>query len=180
MANKTFAHLQHYITQKDKILDVGSGNGFISEKIRKEIGARVIPIDVGNFSENGHKPIIFDGVSIPFHDNTFSTSIVCFVLHHARHPLKLLQEIKRVTIEKIIIFEDTPETLLDIVLTYGHWIGSLIKYRSRKMQFKPDAEWKKIFNTLGFVVVEERYISRKRHWIYPIHRKMYLLQPVKA
>lgn len=174
--NNTYLHLKPYLTGFDLVLDVGSGDGLIAKTIKEKNGAKVVSIDIIDISKTNIKPLIFDGMHIPFPDNSFGISLCCFVLHHAKYPERLLKEIKRVTKTKVIIMEDIPETVLDSMLIFGHKIISKIKYQSTIMKFKKDAEWKLLFKKNYFTVEKNIKIKKDRDWLYPVSRKMYVLK----
>lgn len=104
-ANNIYDRIHSYILSP-KILDVGLGAGSIScHLIRK--GYNVTGIDVNDFSiYQDVKPVLYDGNTIPFPDNSFDTAIIIHVLHHCKDPVSVLKEAKRVA-KRVIFIEDT-------------------------------------------------------------------------
>jgi SAM-dependent methyltransferase len=176
LALNTCGYIKPFIAETDQILDVGMGSGFVLDYIKRYSGAKIQGIDVINVSQTTTKPIIYDGVKIPFADNAFSVSICSFVLHHASEQSKLLSELARVSQSTIIIFEDTPETPFEIMLTKIHALLSILKFKSENPRFHGNTEWKNIFDQSGLTIAYEERISRKRDLVYPVRRKMYILK----
>lgn len=172
----TFSYIKPYISSADKVLDVGSGTCLVADLINKEIGAEVKCVDVINISKSSkNKPIIFDGKKIPFKNGAFTVVLCCFVLHHIRHHKQLLLEMKRVTSSKVIVLEDITSTIFDRILAFFHKMSSRIKFKSKKMKFREDRDWKDLFGEIGFVLEDEGEIPRSKALSYPISRRMYVL-----
>src|SRR5712664_2882752 len=75
-----------YFSPKDNILDVGSGNCVLCYELRKR-GYRVTALDVDNLSFiDSIKPVIYDGVEMPFEDACFDVALLITMLHHTQNP----------------------------------------------------------------------------------------------
>ena len=94
--------LRNHITSSDRVLDVGSGPGFVAQRIHEELGAEVQCLDVVDLNKTNFTMTLFDGENVPFENNHFSVSLSLYMLHHARESahLRLLSEMKRVTSSK--------------------------------------------------------------------------------
>ncbi len=69
-----------YLTKKDIILDIGAGSCTTCHALRKE-GYKVAPLDSQNLSfVKDIDPILSDGSRIPFHDGSFTASLLITVL----------------------------------------------------------------------------------------------------
>lgn len=174
-SENSFNYLKPYISSRDHILDIGSGSGGVARLIESRIGSKVQCLDVQELKKSIIRPVIFDGVNIPFGDDTFTVSICAFILHHARQQETLLREITRVTKSRIIVLEDLADNPVDHVLTHLHRIASHINYRSRNMIFRSGPEWKELFYQQGLTLEKEVSILRDREPLYPISRKMFIL-----
>jgi len=104
---KWFGMYQEHISN-GKILVVGHGLGYTTEIISKT-NPNVVALDVALEPEAQlkEKVIVYDGSQFPFGDAEFDTVIVSYVLHHAKDPKKLFEEVARVSKSKIIIVEET-------------------------------------------------------------------------
>lgn len=177
---------EEFINRGEKILDIGAGGGWIGKEIQNRKSASVTLLDVMNFNQTlDLKLILYDGKNIPFPVNSFDTSLLIFTLHHCLNPLKVLNEAKRVTREKIIIIEDIPKGggrvtsfinkiflyLWDILIN----LPSLIKPPGENItfNFKTISEWQKIFNRFGLkIIFQKEFQSNKliRHGLFVVKK----------
>ena len=93
------------IKNRDKVLDIGSGNGNVSKIIQEKLKVDLIGIDIYNYNENKIKFKEFDGENIPFKDKSFKFTMFNGVLHHMslENQFQILSEAKRVS-DSILIF----------------------------------------------------------------------------
>jgi len=168
-----------FINQNEKILDIGAGGGWISKEIQNRKSASVTLLDVIDFNQTLNlKLILYNGEDIPFPVNSFDTSLLIFTLHHCLNPLKVLNEAKRVTKEKIIIIEDIPTSLINKIFLY-FWdiiinLPSLIKPPGENItfNFKTISEWQKIFNNFQLkIIFQKEFQSNKL-----IHHQLFVLK----
>jgi ubiquinone/menaquinone biosynthesis C-methylase UbiE len=171
-------YLEPFIGQKDTVLDVGSGNGYMSYAITQKTRCQTTCLDVIDICIVGPKPILYDGTSIPFAPDSFSVVICICVLHHIKHKENIIVEMKRVSASRIIIVEDISRNLWDTLLGIWHRFISKIKYGSGYVVFKSDEGWKDLFAQNGLRVVHEEQIKRMVNWIHPVSRIMYVLEKV--
>lgn len=96
-----------FISADDTLLDVGCGNGQFGEALAKKFGVTVRGVDVVNYA-NADIPIdLYDGVHLPFEDNSFDVIVMAMMLHHVEHQEELFDEAIRCSRRAIIIYEDT-------------------------------------------------------------------------
>lgn len=114
-------------------------------------GLKATGVDVRRCPQGPHpvsasQPTImeFDGEHLPFDDDTFDVSMVCYVLHHlsADHCDRLLGEVARVTQQRILILEDSrPEFSAAYRLrNWAHATEANLEYASQSDAFKPNHE----------------------------------------
>jgi len=124
--------IKEFISAGDKVLDVGCGNGQFGEAIAKRFNADVRGVDVVDYA-NADIPIKFyDGVHLPFEDNSFDVIVMAMMLHHVEHQEELLDEAIRCSRRGLVIYEDTyfsPWQRLAIVWNdfYSNRVIGLIK-----------------------------------------------------
>jgi len=176
-AQNSFNYLRKYIPKNSRVLDFGSGKGYISQLISEEITSNVKCVDVIDIQDSPLPVVIYDGIKMPFKDNSFDVSICLFVLHHTSDQVHLLKELARVTKKRIIVMEDLTENFFDILMAHIHKLTSYYRYDSRNMKFHNDHDWQKIYRKLGLDIEAMKSISMTRNYLYPIHRKMYVLTP---
>jgi len=164
-----------YVPGARRVLDVGCGSGFIAHHLSAMLGAPVTGTDVGARAEAPIAYQPFDGRSVPFADGAFDAVLFCYVLHHARDAGALLAEARRVLKPdgQLIIYEDTPRSVIDRLLCLRHerqWLR-----RTGLCTFRPDGAWRELFAALGFFVRAARSLSRLRDLTYPVARSLYVL-----
>lgn len=177
--NKTDFFLQYKYSRirnfyGKKCLDIGSGTGRFANYLRNQ-GHRVRAIDVVNKSEYPNlRMTVFDGKSIPYGNKQFDTTVLMFVLHHTDHARALLKECIRVTKQKIVIGEDIMINNADRILGNIH-LGTSPWSKSTN-GFKTDPGWLKLFSSYNLKVVETVLIPRCTYPVYPVIRKIYVLE----
>ncbi len=159
-AGKIHKECSRYIA--GSVLDVGSGRGYIAKEISKD-GKNVQCLDVKDHNLTDLPLKIYDGKKIPFKANSFDTVLVCYVLHHADDPIRLLKECIRVSGKRIIIFEDNADSLLtkplDILFNRLHGVDTPLNFRNI-------GQWLKEFKKLNLKIIKIKRGVEKQ-WFYP-------------
>ena len=159
-----------------EVLDVGCGNGFIAHHLSALLAAGAVGIDLGRNAEAAIDYRQYDGARFPTPDNSFDAVLLCYVLHHAQDVSVVLKEVRRVLRDSglAVIYEDIPETWWDKGVCWihnQHW-----RDRTGPCRFHSDSEWRALFSSLGFEIVNDRLLSRGRNLAHPVTRKFYLLR----
>ena len=175
LALNTFTYISPFIDCSGRVLDVGAGSGEVAHLVQNVCNVKCVCADIKNLRRADINYILFDGVTLPFKRNSFSTAICCFVLHHCFHQKELLKEMMRVTDSKIIILEDLRQNLFDKFLVILHCITSLFNYGSFRLKFRTNNSWQRCYKELGLILKDELKIGRGREYLYPITRRMYVL-----
>lgn len=164
-----------FIRSGSKILDLGCGSGTVGKEFQKYFNADLIGIDIEDKRIEDIPFQIFDGFQVPFTDNFFDVILINYVLHHTKDPIFILGEAKRVSKNKIVIFEDLPETFLSDLICYFH--GAIFNWffqrHREKHNFKRGGEWKKIFEKLRLKLIFEKKVSSK---LDPVEKKLFVLE----
>ena len=79
-----------------KVLDVGCGDIIYKSLFRDQEYVGIDVEDSGRSSSNKNPDFNFDGINIPFKDNTFDFVLCTEVIEHAVDPEKLINDISRV------------------------------------------------------------------------------------
>ncbi len=169
--------LRNHSDASDSVLDVGTGAGFVAQRLQYELGAEVHCLDVVDLNQTDLPITLFDGENIPFENNRFNVSLGLCMLHHAKESfhIHLLSEMKRVTSSKIIISEDIVFNGLDRGLQKCHEIQSKTDFKSDKLSFKSQAGWERLFERIGLEVSDVISVPRGAIWWYPIPRCYFVL-----
>jgi SAM-dependent methyltransferase len=151
------------LDKNGSILDFGSGLGHVGCIILHATGREIVPLDIHRypFSCPDLDTKIFDGVTIPFQDQSFDTSMTIMVLHHLPDPRESLKEIIRVTENYLVVCEDLlhsqneirVERIKDTVTNFG--IGHITG------QYHTESEWEELFLDLGLFIKDKVYFSTK-------------------
>ena len=146
-----------YIKPKEKVLDIGGGNGYIGQLINKK--ANVTLLDVFDYNKSELPLIVYDGKKIPVAKDTFDTSIIIGVLHHTLYPERLIKEAKRVS-KRIIIVENTYETLFGRLFNdFWDWVCNVPFGVKTFYNFRTNEGWKQIFKDLNLKIEADFYIN---------------------
>jgi ubiquinone/menaquinone biosynthesis C-methylase UbiE len=159
-----------------EVLDIGCGNGFIAHHLSALLGVTAMGIDLGNRAEAPIDYRQYDGTEFPHPANSFDAVLLCYVLHHAQDVTVVLKEVRRVlrTGALAVIYEDIPLTFWDKGVCWIH--NQQWRKRTGPCIFRREAEWRALFNSMGFEIVNARSLSRWRNLTHPVSRKFYLLQ----
>lgn len=148
--------IRGYINDKDKVLDLGAGPCWVTSLLRKE-GFDVTPVDIKDNSifDQIH-PLVYNGIDLPYNDREFDIVLLLTVLHHAKDPISLLKEVKRVS-KKVVIIEDIFTNRLQKTLI--KYLDSIInmEFKDHPHNNKNDEDWKTIFEEMGFTIKDTEY-----------------------
>jgi ubiquinone/menaquinone biosynthesis C-methylase UbiE len=100
-----FDRIRPYL--RDANLNVGSGHGFFSSAARRAgIAMTSLDVQAPPCAIDRDELVVYDGEHMPFQDDAFDASIAMYVLHHTRHPAAVLEEMKRVSRQRIVLVEE--------------------------------------------------------------------------
>ena len=154
-----------------RVLDLGAGRCYIGRELQRRRPVSVISADIANLNQTDLPYVIYDGVNVPFHDQSFDTVLLVYVLHHCNRPVKVLREAMRVCRGKIILFEDDESILRkpqDFIYNQLHGVAT-------PFNFKSSREWLDIFEALDVKVAAVVH-GVEKEWFYPfVPHTMYVL-----
>lgn len=173
-AKKMCQDCQGFIEKKSRILDLGCGVSIVAKTFQDFFQAELIGVDV---KDRRIFPIPFkkiDGRSLPFPENNFDAVLITYVLHHSQDPLSLLKEARRVTRDKILIYEDLAEGFFSGLFCKLHGISFNKIFDNRnKTCFKSDKAWQSLFKELGLRLVFQKKVSSIFN---PVKKKLFVLE----
>lgn len=138
-----------------KTLDMGTGNGGLVRALRGR-GADITTVDVKDISFFPEvQPVIYDGTTLPFPDQSFDSVTIITVLHHTPDPEVLLREAVRVSRKSMVIMEDIYRNPVQKHLTF--FMDSLVnlEFAGHPHTNRDHAGWMETFLRLGLKVVHE-------------------------
>mgnify|MGYP001586301331 CR=1 FL=1 len=143
--------LKDHLASSGKVLDFGCGDLMFAHKLSKDFPElNITGVDVANFGSvpEGVKYVHYDGVKLPFKDNTFDIVIAFHVFHHCTDPIKAFEECLRVTKKKLLFVEPTYRSKKEIpVMKFMDWFYNTGKKESISLpyQFFSQEDWHKVF-----------------------------------
>ncbi len=172
-AERMCQECKEFIKKGSRILDLGCGSGIVGNTFQNFFKAEVMGVDI---TDRRVLPIPFktiDGKSLPFQDNNFDAVLISYVLHHSQDPMLLLKEAKRVTRDKILVYEDLPDGIFSRLFCalHGFLFDKLFQNKNRT-SFKTEEEWKKVFADLDLKMVFQKKVS----FLNPVRKKLFVLQ----
>ena len=182
--------LFHSHVRGDTVLDVGCLDGSILQELTK-LNPKIsgFGVDIEQNMKMGFPLVLYNGAQIPFKTNSVDTVTCIFVLHHAKHPIKLLQEFNRVSKKHVVIIEDlmNPPVGGFLVKSLHYLFDFLVLFISIfkriKWQpgfpynFKSDKDWLNIFRKLELKSVYEKNFKLLPR--APVNHKLYILDTGK-
>ncbi|MDZ7629708.1 MAG: class I SAM-dependent methyltransferase [Parvularculaceae bacterium] len=135
-----------------RLLEIGSGPGSLAEALRRD-GHEVTAIDVADSAfDAALRPLIFDGVTIPFADGAFDAAILATTLHHAADPGRLIAEAARAA-PRVIVIEDIYRSALQRRLTLFADSLTNLEFEGHPHNNRDDDGWRAGFSAAGLKVV---------------------------
>ncbi len=143
-------HIAALLPPQGGVLDVGCGDGLLAHRIGEELpGVTMTGIDV-LVRDNTHIPVTyFDGVRIPYDDNSFDAVMFVDVLHHTDDPMVLLKEAARVARCSIVMKDHLRNGLLaNATLRFMDKVGNAHHGVALPFTYWSKLEWQAAFREL--------------------------------
>jgi SAM-dependent methyltransferase len=137
-----------------RVLDIGCGDGLISRMIQdKRPDISIEGIDV-LIRPNVYIPVRqFDGVHLPYDDNTFDVAMFVDVLHHTDNPSLLIRDAARVSRNLLLLKDHRRNGLLaGPTLRFMDWVGNERHGVRIPANYWPEKRWREAFASLDLSV----------------------------
>ncbi len=142
------------------VLDIGCGDGFIGKAIKRgRKGLNVYGVEVLKRDKCMIPYELFNGIKLPFKNNSVDCCLLIDVLHHTKDLNKLVKEASRVSKKYIVIKDHFCENKLAFtVLKIMDWIGNNGYHVNLTYNYKSRTQWNKIFkiNKLKIISIREK------------------------
>ena len=143
-ARRLFKAYEGWIPQNSMVLDIGCGNAYASNEVRKHFKIFMALTDFKSY----HKvnlPFKICTDELPFGDNTFDICLLSSVLHHTSSPQILLQEALWVG-KQVLIYEANPSISMLVYDILNNWM----EYNRWEVAvFRWAEDWERIIYRLG-------------------------------
>ncbi|NQU98267.1 class I SAM-dependent methyltransferase [Candidatus Woesearchaeota archaeon] len=164
--------IKRFSLQDKKVLDIGCGNGVITDQLQKYFNLKITGLDILNYlTKKIDFQLMKEEDKIPYKDNKFDLGIFTDALHHMPYKIqvKLIKEALRVS-KEVLIFEVAPTfkgKLIDFLINQIHNANMPILLTHRNKQ-----DWMKVFAKNN---IKAEFYPVKTPFIYPfIHYLFHL------
>jgi ubiquinone/menaquinone biosynthesis C-methylase UbiE len=148
-----------HVTDGDKVLDVGCGNGSLIYGIGQKAEIKAFGVDISpnmiEICKRQYRNISFqtsNGEKLPFDDSNFDLLTICCVLHHLNNPQIFFIEAHRVLVKDGILLVGEP-LFPFFIRKIVDWIVSPIINAGDNKVFSHE-RLKRLFADNGFVITE--------------------------
>lgn len=169
-----------WIKNGDRVLDVGCGDGIVTEKLQSKLKLKLSGCDIRNYLLRDFPfALMTQENKIPYADKSFDTVLFNDVLHHTsrNNQMLLIKEAVRIARKTIIILEALPSMASfvgDIILnklthptmvvpltmrTADDWIKHLEKFPVTIQTMHPNKKYPTLFPHILFAL---RLVERKK------------------
>jgi len=144
------------IQQGTRMLDIGCGNGVVSDEISKVLGCEIHATDIVNYLRRPLPFKLMPGTTrLDYDDGEFELGLMNDMIHHVQSAdqMPLIREAMRVC-KKLIIFDAEPSRIgffFDLVLNRIHNKDMPVPLTNR-----PQMEWVSQLSGLGYVCVANK------------------------
>lgn len=159
-------HLAEVIPAGGRVLDLGSGDGSIAAalmSLRPDLG--VEGVDVMLRPRTKIPVTAYDGVTLPFGDQSFDYVTIVDVLHHTADAAAILKEARRVVRQGIVVKDHLLEGLLaGPTLRFMDWVGNRGHDVVLPYNYLSARQWRAAFDAADLTEVS----MRRELGIYPM------------
>lgn len=148
------SHIVKLLPSGCLVLDVGCGDGLLADRIIKaRPDVTVTGVDVLLRQQRFIPVRSFDGVSLPFKDDSFDVVMFIDVLHHTEDAEHLLREALRVSRKTFIIKDHLLEgAFAGPILTFMDRVGNARYNVCLECRYWPRKKWLETMASLGLIV----------------------------
>lgn len=162
-----------FLKKNQDVIDIGSGTGNVSLLVKKLVRS-ITPVDVADYRHvRIAKPVIYDGITLPFPEKSFNLALILMVMHHTSDPKRVLHEAMRVA-DELLVIETSYVNIFHKMYTVAVDALLNLQFQANWNSYKSDGEWRSLFNHEGLYVIESHtYMDPEQflHILYYLKRK---------
>jgi SAM-dependent methyltransferase len=155
-ARQLLEQVRAWLPAEGPVLDLGSGTGHLSARLKQELGLEVVTADVSDIHVVGPPPVLIaDGV-LPFEAGAHTAALLIFMLAYPKHPASVLAEAARVTRGPIIVVQSLHSNRFGYTwLRVREFLWTIVAFQVSKLlgYVPPSAEF--TMNTRRFYTAPE-------------------------
>jgi ubiquinone/menaquinone biosynthesis C-methylase UbiE len=169
-AQWSFDRLAQMVQKGSRILNLGAGDCRLDRILARDLQCDVVSLDVDDYNETNLPLLLYNGLQIPFPDDSFDVVLLLFALHHAEQPTEVLREAHRVCRKQVIVFEDKIVSPYDKMIFRGfhHFLTWSQGFSFPQREWTPE-QWSLLAKDVGFVEVREKDIGRTFSYLASRH-----------
>lgn len=152
--------LLKHLSPGERVLDVGSHDGALAHRLLVELPSlSIAAVDIAPARDPLIPVAAYDGVRLPFPDDSFDTVLLADVLHHDTAPGRVLAEAARVARRRVLVKDHHWSHRLDwLVLALSDYLGNRARGIRLPYHYLTLAEWERLFADTGLnEVTRERF-----------------------
>jgi len=150
--------LASYLTGIKSVLDIGTGSSISIHFFAKRFPEiEFVTADIADMRQEKELPfVLYDGLRLPFNDNSFDFTVLNEVLHHTKDPEPVLREAKRVG-ENIFVVEHFPKPGVTPEQLWKEEMATLKALKLECSVYNPfsRSELFKLFDKLNLEVIDK-------------------------
>lgn len=162
-------HLSQLLQHNESLtgLDIGCGSGKIAVNIQRLCpDIRMSGVDVLVRKDTVINVTEFDGMRLPFEDNSYDFTMLIDVLHHTDDPAGIIKECCRVARKFILLKDHFCETWWDRVrLQFMDWVGNRAFDVSLPYNYLSREDWDRLYKASR--VVREAEVDKLNLYPHP-------------
>jgi ubiquinone/menaquinone biosynthesis C-methylase UbiE len=160
-----------FLAAGDRVVDIGCGSGRLGEMILKSgrCPENLEYIGIEKYPRGGEPidVIAYDGNKLPLEAESCEVVILADVLHHAKDPLQLVKESRRVAKKRVIIkdhkkdyiFDQLRLAILDSLANQPHGVECIFKYYNLN-------EWHHLMAEAKLNIEKEQLTINLYQWLF--------------
>ena len=143
-AQRLLKQVNGWLPTAGPMLDLGSGTGHVARRLEDELGFEVVTADVTDLHVVGRPPVLLTDGVLPFGADTFSATLLFFMLAYPEDPAAVLAEAARVTRGPVVLVQSvysgrlghTWHRLREFFWTIvAFYVSRFVGYITREAQF---------------------------------------------